>query len=276
MERGEPDERIARLLSDRRNLAILAELDETAGFVDVTLLAERLVERDEEPTVPHRTPERLQITLRHEALPALANAGLVAFDAETDRVSLGASVEDLGDHRLEAVRTSVEALWGADRSAEIDVLEGREAVIDHGQALFEKADDELFVLMTTDGLLEPGCLERMQAAIDRGVAVAVGSGTIGVRDLVRRKVPDATIWEPQRDQLRDPSTHPALGRLVVADREAVMVGRLDDRDEEATRERAIAAEGPTNPLVVLVRELLGPRFDHLDYQSEDFRSQLPF
>ena len=44
MERGEPDERIARLLTDRRNLAILAELDGTPGFVDVTALAEQLVQ----------------------------------------------------------------------------------------------------------------------------------------------------------------------------------------------------------------------------------------
>jgi hypothetical protein len=46
--------------------------------------------------------------------------------------------------------------------------------------------------------------------------------------------------------------------------------------EKARRETAVIGAGEDNPLVVLVRELLGPRLDHLDYQSENFRSELPF
>lgn len=39
-------------------------------------------------------------------------------------------------------------------------------------------------------------------------------------------------------------------------------------------EVALVGEGEANPLVVLARELLGPRLDHLDYQTDDFISNL--
>ena len=268
----EPDETAVRLLADPRNRAILAEL-EGAGVVDVDALAERLADRDEEPTVSEDESERLRIELRHTALPALDDAGLVSFDPATASVAIGSRPGRDGA-AFDEIRDRLDAVANADGAVGVEVLEGRDEVIDRGQRLFESADEELFLVITTDGLLERGCLDRLQDAVDRGVEVAVGSPTIGVRDLVRRSVPDATIWEPQRDVASDPAAHPALGRLVVADRRAVMVGRLDDRDEPT--ERAIAAAGPANPLVVLVRELLGPRLDHLDYQSEDFRQHLPF
>jgi len=38
----------------------------------------------------------------------------------------------------------------------------------------------------------------------------------------------------------------------------------------------MTGDGTTIPPVVLVRELLGPRLDHLDYQSDDFLGALPF
>ncbi len=38
----------------------------------------------------------------------------------------------------------------------------------------------------------------------------------------------------------------------------------------------MVGDGRANPLVTLVRELLGPRLEHLDYQSDQFLDELPF
>jgi hypothetical protein len=58
-------------------------------------------------------------------------------------------------------------------------------------------------MVTTDGLLRPGCVHGLQDALDRGVDVYVyvyvGSQTSAVRDLVREEVHGATIWKPQLD-----------------------------------------------------------------------------
>lgn len=55
-----------------------------------------------------------------------------------------------------------------------------------------------------------------------------------------------------------------------------MLALLDEpgADGQYPEEKAMVGGGVDNPLVVLVRELLGPRLDHLDYQSADLRSQL--
>jgi len=54
-------------------------------------------------------------------------------------------------------------------------------------------------MVTTDGLLRPGCVHGLQDALDRGVDVSVGSQTSAVRDLVREEVHGVTIWKPQLD-----------------------------------------------------------------------------
>ena len=62
---------------------------------------------------------------------------------------------------------------------------------------------------------------------------------------------------------------------MFADREAVMIGTLGEGDNGDYDETAITGEGENNSLVVLLREMLGSRLDHLDAQSEDFLTQIP-
>lgn len=159
----------------------------------------------------------------------------------------------------------------------VGTIEGRESVIARGQQLFEEADEELFLMFVSDELLADGCITRLQDAIERGVDVYLGSQTREVRDLVRRRVPEATIWEPQQDWLNVSSQYPRIGQFVFADRQALMLALLDESESDGNyTETALTGEGETNPLVLLARELLGPRLDHLDYQSEDLHSQHRF
>jgi hypothetical protein len=128
----------------------------------------------------------------------------------------------------------------------------------------------------TDGLLEPRCLELLEDAVDRGVDAYLGPQSQAVRDLVRREIPGVTIWEPQLDWLNLPPNREKLGRLVFADREAITLGTLgDDADTGVVRDTALTGEGEDNGLVVLMREMLGSRLDHLDRQSEEFLSEVP-
>ncbi len=78
------------------------------------------------------------------------------------------------------------------------------------------------------------------------------------------------------DWMYEQSNFPKVSRLIVADRESVVVGLWRDGPDGSKSEVAMVGEGKTNPLVVLVRELLGSRLDHLDYQSDDFLGNLPF
>lgn len=149
-------------------------------------------------------------------------------------------------------------------------LTERAAVLERFRALADHADEELFVLLTTDGLVPADSLVHLRAATDRGVLVGVGSPHERVRERLQRAVPDAVVWEPRRDWF-DPASRREgrLGRLVIADRQAAMLSTLDD--SEGRTETAITGDGESNGLVVVLRNLVGSRldqFDRLDAESQ--------
>lgn len=270
---------VVRNLASKRRRVILAELKEHDGAISRADLAKqvRTRERDDE-TDDLKEMDDILTALHHIHLPSLEQAGLVAYDHDSGRVSYTGH-EALADEWLdfrpdETPRAIVPA---AHHSDDIWTIEGRDNVIARGQSLFEQADEELFLMFTTDGLLEDGCLRQLQDAIDRGVDVYLGSQTQEVRDLVRESAPEVTIWEPQLDWLNLPPDHEKVGRLVMADREAIMLATLgaETGDGIHHRETAITGSSENNPLVILMRELLGSRLDHLDAQSEDFLEQIP-
>lgn len=279
---GTRAERILGIVAEPRNRAVLSILNEAARPVDVAELAERLVDR--ETTVAESAAyeddlEAVVISLHHDRLPRLADAGLVEYDrADTvatlrDFATVDAEWMDVGmvDELLAHFRHDSA---GADGS--IGLIEGRETIIEYGRRLVDVADDELFLLYDSTDLLEDECIHRAEAAIERGVDITLGSTNPEVRDLARRRLPEVTLWEPQVDLTNTP-TYPKLGRLVFADRERIMLAILDETEADGHRhERAMIGEGEGNPLVVLARELLGQRLDHLDYQSEEFSNELPF
>lgn len=260
------DEQI-RVLARRRCRAVVEHL-ETAGSLTVDELARRLIDEDvtvvETATYEDRL-DRVRITLHHDWLPALAEVGLVTYDHEAGTVSLAGRFDPGTEQSVPAALQSV-----AGETAGVIELDDHERIVQCAYQLADEADEELFCLIDERELVESNCVERARRAIDRGVDMAVGTRTERVRNLVAEELPEATVWEPQLDLLNTPQA-PRIGRLILTDREHVLIGIRGADDGET----AMLGRGQRNPLVVLVRGLLGPRLDHLDYQSEDFRSELP-
>jgi hypothetical protein len=267
-------------LADERRRIALSVLSAADGTVDRERLAASVAARAEcvsETEVPPRDAKDVLLSLHHVHLPKLDEAGLVEYDHKAEEVAYAGHPE-LNEEWLlfETEETPRGILADAERSDDIWTLQGTQDIVARAHTLFDSANDELFVMATTTGLIQEGCVRRLQAALDRGVDVYVGSQTAEVRDLVRERIPEAVIWEPQTDWLNMAPSERCVGRLVFADREAVMLGTLGDEIAAGGyEERAITGAGSDNDVVVLMREMLGSRLDHLDAQSEDFRSQLP-
>ncbi|MBX0298265.1 DUF7344 domain-containing protein [Haloarcula nitratireducens] len=280
---GMDDTEVIQLLLDDTNRTIVAQLNESARELTVDELAERIV--GENVLALHATEyenrfEETVISLHHSRLPRLAEAGLIEYDAAENIVSYGNYTtlnpdwEEIGaiDELLSRFRTESPA-----DTESIGVLEGRDAVYEYGRELADRADDELFLIYTSDELLHEECLPHAKAAIDRGVSFAAGAKSEGTRQFFRESLPEATVWDPQLDWMNNPDDLPKISRLIFADRDKVLVGLWKEADgDNSNEEIAMIGEGARNPLVVLVRELLGPRLDHLDYQSETFMTDLPF
>lgn len=181
-------------------------------------------------------------------------------------------------HRIDGVEAALSELepeGKSDRATDIWTITGRRDVIDRGQAIVEGTDEELLLMCTTAGLFEEGCITRLQNAVDDGVSVLVGSPSSEVRNVVTERIPEVTVWEPTVDWLGLPVTDGMLGRLVMADREAVMVGSLhDERDSDTHREIAIWSCGTESGLVTTITQLLGSRVESV-YEAASGRTDEP-
>lgn len=277
----------SRLLAESENLAVLSVVDEADGDCTVRDLAEGLLDREVAVVETEEYQRRLEetvVTLHHQKLPRLADAGLLEYDPETHRVAVQSGTVQWRQPAVpEGVAEYLETVGGGENQAGsaadgegLGTVQGRDAVVQYGRELVDEADSEVFGIYVSTELLRDECIERVRRAIERDVSVHIGSQNQTVRRLVRERLSGVTVWEPQTDWLNT-SSFPRLGRLVFTDRSKVMLAVLDESatDDGDPQETAIVGEGVTHPLVVLVRDLLGPRLDHLDYQSDEFTSQLP-
>ncbi|MFP8952891.1 ArsR family transcriptional regulator [Natrialbaceae archaeon A-arb3/5] len=277
------DERVMRLLADPTKRAVLDVLNDTARQLSVTELADELVSREAvifDSAEYEAKVDQHRVSLHHSHLPELDEAGLIEYDPDENVVSGGTlssvAVEWEEITLLDELLSGFNGRHEPD-GREIGVVEGKDEIYEYGRDLADTADDELFLIYTTDELLDESCLPNAKRAIERGVEFYAGAKCPSARRFFRRRLPEATVWEPQLDWMSDPERCPTISRLIFADRERVVVGLWDELAADGSKtEIGMIGEGRTNPFVVLVRELLGPRLDHLDYQSESFVRDLPF
>ena len=267
-EETDPDSTDAALaaLADERRRSMLAVLADV-GRLTETELAERVASGDalgqsssagDADSAGDSDDEaaRLLASFRHVHLPVLARAGLVTYDAD-ERVVAYEGHPAIEDHRFDRpFGRSSSAIIGRDGG--VRTLDGRENVVARSRRVCESAADELFVVLPSDGTLDDECLSCFRDAAERGVDVSVGARATAVRSLVREFVPDATVWEPRLDPVSGGET---LGRIVLADRESVVLGSLPSEDPDEPRETGVTGEGADNPLVALVVRLLGSEPD---------------
>lgn len=267
------DDVLRKLRGARRRLALSVLAD--AGDLSRRTLARRVVarERDVDPdAVPDEAVDDARIDLYHVHLPGLEQVGLVELDGETVRY---VGHPALDPEWLDRDFVSDGAAVRSEQRADVWTITGREAVAARGREIYERADDELFVLVTADGLLDGESLDELRDAVDRGVDVYVGSQDEAVRERVRQRAPGATVWEPALDWFALPDQRETLSRIAFADREAVMLATITESARDGARETAVTGDGPRNAVVVLMRELLGTRLDALDPQDDDVREALP-
>jgi len=267
-------------IADARRRDVLDVLSHQFGRIHVETLARELEAADRETSesdVPREDVERALRRLYHVDLPVLADAGLVEYDADAGTVAYDGHPE-LRVPWMHSVFTSEfrQSLTGEASPDGIGEIEGREAVVSFGQSLCERAEDELFCMFTDTQLLEAGCLARIRDASREGVDVYLGTRDEGVREYVRENAPSVVLWEPNTDWLNIPVAGDRVGRLVFADREAVMLGTLlERRSDDVHEEQAIVGDGEHDTLVTMIRQLLAPHLEELDKETDDVEAALP-
>lgn len=266
-------------LADSRRRTILDVLGHQFGPIHTETLARELGARERDTpgsAVPGETVEGILSSLRHRHLPRLAASGLIEYDAEAGLV------EYVGHPALRVpwLRSMLEPdfranLTGDSEPGAVGAIEGRERVVSFAQSMCDRADEELFCLFANAGMLEAGCFARIRNASRRGVDVYLGTCDPDVREFVREQAPAVDLWEPDADWLSRPVEGWSVGRLLLADREAVVVGTRGV-EADAPGEKAVVGEGSDNALVVMIGQMVAPHLDGLDERADVVESHLPF
>ena len=270
-----------RAIAEGRRRTCLDILSHQFGSIHVETLARELAAsgRDVRPSeVPAEDADSVVTTLSHVDLPHLSDAGLVEYDADDATVAYAGHPHLRVPWMHSVLRPEFRpSLTGESNPEGVGEIEGREQVVSFGQSLCDRADEELFCMFTDTDLLEAGCLTRIRdAARDRDVDVYLGTRDPTIREYVRENAPEVVLWEPNTDWLNLPAAGDRVGRLLLADREAVMLGTLlKERTDGFHEEQAIVGEGEHNTLVTMVCQLLGPHLEEIDGESEPEELSLP-
>jgi hypothetical protein len=295
--------RTLEVLRNSRARTVVTVLATRRGAVPVSDLAAAVVAReggDEMRLVDVTEAACASVaeTLVHHHLPALSDAGLIAYDETARQVEiapdapqwesdwiveglLGDIATPVRDLRTPAdlqsdaeaasngsAATEPTAAGGSDgtaaRGTTCRTIDGVENVFGRGHEIANQADEELFVTIPDGDRIGGSCLECWRAAAERGVDVYVGSRSPRVRDTIRSAIPRATVCEPQFDWLNFSTAEAHHGHVVFADRETALLVTIEGSGtDEEDRVVAITGDGRENPLVSLVRDHLGPRLDRL-------------
>lgn len=268
-------------LADARRRTILDSLSHQFHPIHTETLAREVGAKEQgtcESEVPEGDVAGILVRLRHVHLPKLSDAGLIEYDADEQTVAY----EGHADLRVPWMHSVLglnfrASLTGESEFREVGLIEGRENVVSYGQSLGERAEEELFCLFTHKDMLEAGCFTRIEHAARRGVDVHLRTCDPTVREYARENAPAVTVAEPETDWLNLPVTDDRVGRLLLADREAVMLGTLKEETENGVpEEKAIIGEGADNALVVMVTQILSSHLEKIDEQTEDLEPSPSF
>lgn len=192
--------------------------------------------------VQHSNPQRFRAVTIREAAKTLRR------EKESQIDTLEAQLQDI-EPRDEASK--------ADPQPEVWSLTSTSAIDSRTIDLVDDAESELVLLLVEEAILTDRLFEHVRAALDRGVDVIVGGATEEITDRVEAAVPDAEVFESELSWLvGSEAEEVAVSRVMLVDRETLLVSSFYPGEEGGGEEHAIFAGGLGNGLVVLTRRLL--------------------
>jgi sugar-specific transcriptional regulator TrmB len=189
--------------------------------------------------IQHSKPRRFRAASPDEATSTLERA----YRDRLDRL------EDLLP-RLEAPepRGEVGDIWTTEGSAEVG---------DRIAALLEEADDTVLLAVAAQDLLTESVVDALADAVDRGVAVTVGSPAAAIRDSVSTALPSATVVETWTWWESHPVQPGAMTAVVLVDDHSLLVSADDAASlPDVPNHRAVWTDSEAAPLVSLLTPLL--------------------
>lgn len=192
-----------------------------------------------------------------------------AVPVDTARKRLRAEYEE----QLEAVATHLQNLERrtTDRDGVWQVGNQQDIRL-QATSYIDDAEREIYLLVGASELLETALLEALATALDKGVTVYLevpsAAGCRRVRDAVASANVAVTDFEFGRDTVDSSAPPPALGRLLLVDRETVLLSaRTEGLIPNETVETGLWGRESAHGLVGWLRYVLESRLERLEFDA---------
>ncbi|MFC7097205.1 TrmB family transcriptional regulator [Halobaculum marinum] len=189
--------------------------------------------------VQHSTPQRFKAVPVEEAVRTLQDEHEQRFER------LQRALHDTEPVR-EPDEGPVQEVW---------TLTGRTPIANRSQDLIAAAESEVVFVLGEASLLTDDLVETL-TSLARSVDLFIGTASEAVRETVERRVPSARVFVSGLEWLESDEhtpTDPAIGRLLLVDRSAILVSTLLTGTGD---EHAVFGTGFGNGMIVVTRRLL--------------------
>ena len=220
-----------------KEISDISEVPRTRVYDAIDVLEEKgLVE------VQHGSPKRFRAVGIEEAAQILRQKHASRIDALETHLQELEPPDDTGDAQRQEV-------WS---------LTGQGTIQTRTENAVAEADSEIVLLVVEEGLITDQLIDRLRAAHDRGVTVIIGGTTDAITTHINAELPVAQVFETDLTWLMGPETgeEVAISRLLLTDRETLLVSSFYPDSDDSHSEQAIFATGLENGVVVLLRRLL--------------------
>jgi sugar-specific transcriptional regulator TrmB len=208
----------------------------------------------------------------YDAVRVLESRGLVDVQHASPQRFRAVSVEEAVrilrseyERRTESLHEALDGLEPIEEGASTEVTHEVWTLADHNgitartTRLVKNADREVVLVVGRPDVLDGTLADELVAAQERGVNVIVGTNTEELVEAARELLPGAEVFLSGLDWLSHsalPDDDTAISRLLLVDRQAILVSTVKLADGSAGEERAVFGRGFDNGLVTIVRRLI--------------------
>jgi sugar-specific transcriptional regulator TrmB len=208
----------------------------------------------------------------YDAIRVLESKGLVETQHSKPQLFRAVSVEEAVDtlrseylDRAESLRDTLRGLEPAEDDAGEEVthdvwaLSGERGIASRTEKLVDDSSQECILVLGHESAFTEGLVESLQAARERGVDVLVGTVSEDLQATVREAVPEVEVFVSGLEWLGQstlPGDDTEIGRLLLVDREAILVSSFVRTSTGDRHEQGVFGRGFDNGLVAIVRRLM--------------------
>jgi sugar-specific transcriptional regulator TrmB len=206
----------------------------------------------------------------YDAIRVLESQGLVEVQHTSPQVYRAVSVTEATqtlrhkyDNRIDTLENYLESTESQDVTEtehvqEVWSLAGHEAIESRTIDLIDEAESEIALLVVDEDILSETMFDSLQRAVDRNLSMILGGQTDAITGALGTELPNTRVFETGLDWLTgfESDNEVAISRILLVDRETLLIGSYYPNAAGSAKEQAIFARGLENGIVVLLRRLV--------------------